>query len=187
MEVPGGEEEGEEVGDAGAFEANAGVFPMAVEFFDVDVFVGEVEAAGVADFAVDDDDFAVVAVVVETVEAGIELVARGAMDTDGFEVAIVAGGESEDTADVVIHDVDFDAFVDFSLEDGEDLVPHAAGADDEKFEEDEVFGGFEVDQKLFEVVFTDGEISGFGMFGEGDVVSFADVAGLECDGGIFLF
>ncbi len=187
MEVPGGEEEGEEVGDTGTFEANAGVFPMAVEFFDVDVFVGEVEPAGVADFAVDDDDLAVVAVVVKTVEAGIEFVARGAMDADGFEVAIVAGGESEDTADVVIHDVDFDAGLDFSLEDGENLVPHAAGADDEKFEEDEAFGGFEVNEELFEVVLADGEIGGFGVFGEGDVVGFADVAGLESDGGIFLF
>ncbi len=187
MEVPGGKEEGEEVGNAGTFEANAGVFPMTVEFFDVDVFIGEVETAGVADFAVDDDDFAVVAVVVETVEAGIELVARGAMDADSFEVAIVAGGESEDAADVVIHDVDFDAFVDFSLEDGEDLVPHTTGADDEKFEEDEALGGFEVDEELFEVVLADGEISGFGVFGEGDVVGFADVAGLEGDGGIFLF
>ena len=68
MEVPGGEEEGEEVGDAGAFEANAGVFPMAVEFFDVDIFVGEVETAGIADFAVDDDDFAVVEVIMETID-----------------------------------------------------------------------------------------------------------------------
>lgn len=187
MEVPGGEEEGEEVGDAGAFEANAGVFPMAVEFFDVDIFVGEVETAGIADFAVDDDDFAVVAVIMETIETGIELVARGTMDADGFEVAIVAGGESEDAADVVIHNVGFDAFVDFFLEDSEDLVPHTAGADDEEFEEDEAFGGLEVDEKLFEVVFADGKISGFGVFGEGDVVGFANVTGLEGDGGIFLF
>ena len=78
----------------------------------------------------------------EAVDAGIELVGRGAMDADGFEVAVVVGGESEDTADVVVHGIDFDALLDFGLEDGEDLVPDVAGADDEKLEEDETFGGF---------------------------------------------
>ena len=142
VEVPGSEEEGEEVSDGGTFDTEAGVFPMTVERFEVGVFVGEVDTAGVADLAVDDDDLAVVAVVMEAVDAGIELVRRGAMDADGLEVAVIAGGESEDTADIVVHDVDFDVLFDFCLEGGENLVPNASGADDDEFKEDEVFGGF---------------------------------------------
>lgn len=187
VEIPGGEEESEEVSDGGPFEAKPGVFPVAVEGFLIDVFVGEIDAAGVADFAVDDDDFAVVAVIMEAIDAGIELVGWGAMDAKRFEIVIVAGRESEDAADVVIHDIDFDALLDFGLEDGEDLVPHLAGADDEKLEHDETLGGFEVEEELFEISFAAGEISGLVVFREGDVVSFADVVGLEGGGGVFGF
>lgn len=187
VEIPRGEEESEEVSDGGAFEANPGVFPVAVEGFLIDVFVGEIDAAGVADFAVDDDDFAVVAIIMETVNARIEFVGWGAMDADGFEIVVVTGRESEDATNVVIHDIDLDTLLDFGLEDGEDLVPHLAGADDEKFEHDETLGGFEVEEELFEISFAAGEISGLVVFGEGNVVSGTDVIGLEGGGGVFGF
>lgn len=187
MEIPRGEEESEEVSDGGTFEANPGVFPVTVEGFLVDVFVGEIDAAGVADFAVDNDDFAMVAIIMETVNAGIEFVGWGAMDADGFEIVVVTGRESEDATNVVVHDVDLNTLLDFGLEDGEDLVPHLAGADDEKLEHDETLGGFEVEEELFEISFAAGEISGLVVFGEGNMVSFADVVGLEGGGGVFGF
>lgn len=142
MEIPGCEEKGEKVGDGGAGEADAAVFPVAVEGFEIGIFVGEVDATGVANLAVDDGDFAVVAVVVEAIDAGVELVGGDAMDAEGFELVVVTGGESKDAAEIVIHNVDFDAFLDFFLEDGEDLIPDMARADDEVFEEDVFLGGF---------------------------------------------
>lgn len=57
---------------------------MPVDGFEVGVFVGEVDAAGVADATVDDGDFAMVAVVMEAVEAGVELVGGSTMNAEGF-------------------------------------------------------------------------------------------------------
>lgn len=187
MEIPRGEEESEEVSDSGAFKAKSGVFPVTVEGFLVDVLVGEIDTAGVADFAVDNDDFAMVAVIVEAVDARIEFVGWGAVNADGFEIVVVAGGESEDAANVVVHDVDLNTLLDFGLEDGEDLVPHLAGADDEKLEHDETLGGFEVEEELFEISFAAGEISGLVVFGKGNVVSLANIVSLESGGGILGF
>ncbi len=185
MEVPGGKEEGEEVGDSGAFETEASVFPMPVESFEVGVFVGEVDAAGVANLPVDDDNFAMVAVVMKAVEAGIEFVGRSAVNADGFEITVIAGGEGENAANVVVHNVDLDALLDFGLECGKDFVPDTTGADDEEFEENEGSGGFEVGKEALEISFTIREIGGLSVFREGDVVGFADVAGLEGGDRIF--
>lgn len=185
VEIPGSEKKSEEVGGGGTFETKAGVFPMTVEGFLIDVFIGEVNAAGVADFAVDNDNLAVVTVIVEAVNAGIEFVGWGAMDAKGFEVMVVVGGESEDTADVVVHDVNFNTLLDFGLEDREDLMPHFAGADDEEFEHDELLGGFEVEEKLFEISFAAREVSGFVILGEGNVVGLANIVGLESGGRAF--
>lgn len=187
VEIPGGEKEGEEISDGGAFEANPGVFPVTVEGFLVDVFVGEINTAGVADFAVDDDDFAVVAVIVKAVDAGIELVGWGTMDAKRFEIVIVAGGESKNATDVVIHDIDFDALLYFGLENGEDLVPHLARADDEEFKHDEALGSFEVEEELLEISFAAGEISGLVVFGEGNVVGLANIVSLESGSRVLSF
>ena len=63
--------------------------------FEVGVFVGEVDAAGVANLPVDDDNFAMVAVVMKAAEAGIEFVGRSAVNADGSEITVIAGGEGE--------------------------------------------------------------------------------------------
>lgn len=179
MEVPRREEEGEEVGDGGASEANTAVLPVAMEGFEVGIFVGEVDAAGVADLAVDDGDFAVVTVVMKAIDAGVKFVRGDAMNAESFEFVVVAGGESKDAAEIVIHDVDFDAFLDFFLEDGEDLAPDMARADNEVFEENVFLGGFQVEEKLRKIGFTVGKISGLVVLGKGNVVGFANIAGLE--------
>lgn len=142
VEIPGSEEEGEEIGDGGAFEAEASVFPVTVGVFEVGVFVGKVDTAGVADPAVNDGDFAVVAIVMKTVDAGIELVGGHAMNADGFEIAVVVGGKRENATEVVVHDVDIDALLDFCLKNRKDFIPDAAGTDDKVFQENVIFGGF---------------------------------------------
>lgn len=95
--------------------------------------------------------------------------------------------EGENAADVVIHDVDGDTLLDLLLKDGEDFVPDATGADDEELKKDVMFGGVEVGDELVEIGFAVGKVGGLVVLGEGDLVGFADVAGLESGDGVFLF
>ena len=78
--VPEGEEHDGEAPDGFTLQPNASIFPMAVFFVGVDVFVSQVDAAGIGDLTVDDQDLAVVAVVEAGGEDGDEGIEGPALD-----------------------------------------------------------------------------------------------------------
>ena len=125
-------------------EHDRGVLPVAVELLDVDILVGEVDAAGKAGVAVDDADLAVVAVVHPQVDNRDEGVEDAGPDAVGLQQLVIPVRELENRTQVVIDDPDVDPFGGFAAEDREDRVPHCPLLQDEVLEEDVVLRLFQL-------------------------------------------
>ncbi len=80
VEIPGAEKEGEKIRDGRTLEAQAGIFPVSEAWLEIGILIGEIDAAGVADTSVNDNDFTMIAIVLETVDTRVELVGRSAVD-----------------------------------------------------------------------------------------------------------
>ena len=77
-----------------------------------------------------------VAVVHPDVEERLDLAEDPGLDAEGGKLLVVADRGRPEIADVVINDPNVDAMPGLLDEDVEDLVPHLAGLDDEKLDED---------------------------------------------------
>ena len=113
---------------------------MAVLFVSVDILVGQIDAAGEADVAVDDADLAVVAGVEAAGEDRHKGVKDATLDAHLLEGLVVAGGQDHDAAHVVVDDPHVHPLRRLLAQDVQDGVPHLALLDDEIFQEDVVLG-----------------------------------------------
>lgn len=95
------------------FYFNRTIEPSAVRLGDVCVFVGDIRAAHKTDFAVDYGDFAVISVVVADRNDGYELVEFARVEPLFAKVLIKIGRNFRHTANVVVHNVNLNAFLDF--------------------------------------------------------------------------
>ena len=104
----------------------------------IDVFVGQVDAAGEGGLSVDDQDFPVVAVVHDGAEDRGDAIERNAADAfrlQGFRVGHGKGGEA---AHVVIEDAHVEPFRGLLFQHFMHPVPHLPAGDDEVLEKDEL-------------------------------------------------
>ena len=89
------------------FQSHAGVFPIPVRVFEIEIFVCQIVSARKTDLAVNHGDFAVVAVVHKQVEKGNDRVENPAGNADFFHPPDKSGVDKADTADVVIQNPHF--------------------------------------------------------------------------------
>ena len=148
---------------------------MAVLLLLVDVFVGQVDAAGEADVAVDDADFAVIAVVGGSVELRVEGVKDPYLKALLPQIVGVEGRQGGHTANVVVHDADLHAVVALLLENLENRIPHLARMHDEVFLQQPFIEGFSA-----------GEILRLGVFIQHKAGAVLDISRLPSQHGIVL-
>ena len=125
---------------SGALEPHARVLPVAEVFDRVDVLVGKIDAARVADLPVDDGDLAVIAVVVHGRDDGDEGVELDAVDAHLAHGVVIVEMDLAHAADVVVHEMDFDPLFHLAGQNVEDGIPEFPLLDDEELEEDVLFG-----------------------------------------------
>ena len=125
----------------GTREAETDVLPMVKPHFLVNVFVGEVNSAGIGDFSVDDEDFTVVAVVQSATdeEEGVKDVTFNSLFPESESVF---SREGRKRAEVVIKNPDVDAGFGFFRHDVKHGVEHGAVIENKIFDEDVAFRGF---------------------------------------------
>ena len=169
-----------------AAQQHGGVLPVAVFFLLIDVFVGQVDAAGEADVAVDDADFAVIAVVGGGVELRVEGVKDPYLKALLPQIVGVEGRQGGHTANVVVHDADLHAVVALLLENLENRIPHLARMHDEVFQQDELFGPAQLLQQPFIEGFSAGEILRLGVFIQHKAGAVLDISRLPSQHGIVL-
>ena len=104
----------------------------------IDVFVGQVDAAGEGGLSIDDQDLPVVAVVHDGTEDrgnAVEGDAADAFRLQGFRVGHGKGGEA---SHVVIEDAHVEPFRGLLFQDFMHPIPHLSAGDDEVLEKDEL-------------------------------------------------
>ena len=89
--IPVGEKHDGVGPDRFAFDADDVVLPLAVFFYDVDVFIGQVDAPGKGNLAVDHHDLAVVTVIDDDVEDDVDAVEGNTLDAFFFQCAVIGG------------------------------------------------------------------------------------------------
>ena len=70
--VPVGQKQNGIAPDCLARDADHIILPVAMDCFDVDIFIGQIDAAGIGGFTIDDHDLPVIAMVHDSVNDGMD-------------------------------------------------------------------------------------------------------------------
>lgn len=166
------------------------VFPVAKALFAVDVLIRKVEPAGKADLAVDDANFAVVAMVEKNVLADVcrhpDGVENARLNAIGAQSLLVPFGQGEQAAKAVPHNTDIDPFGCLAPQHGKGAVPHDAGLDDKILHKNAVLRLLELGQKSFKKIFAAFEITALGVTVQRCRRAGIEVFGLTRKGRIYL-
>ena len=177
------EEHDREAPDRRTLEHQGGVLPVAVFFPAADVLVGQVDAAGEAHPAVDDQDLAVVPVVIVGGDEGFQGGEDLAPDAQQLHLLGVIPGQQGEFAGPVVHQPHIHSGGSLALEDLQDVVPHVALIQDEIFQENEFFCLFQLCQHLPEEGVAGGEIGAVGAVEDREAAAAADIPGHACGAG----
>jgi len=174
--VPHGQEHDRHRPRGLAAHENAAVLPVAVGRGDVDVFVGQGDAAREGGSAVDDHELAVIPVVEprgQDRNIGIE---NMGLDADGAELFAVVARQARDAAEVVVQNAHVEAGRRLAPQHVEDGRPHLALVDDEKLEEDVVLGLLQLLEHALEARLSAGIVGGFGVVVNGEAGALQKIA-----------
>ena len=163
-EIPQLQKHGGQIGDAAAGQLDAGVLPVSKPVHLVDVFVSEVDAAGIADVSVNDADFSVVTIVQVRGDERKQAVKTNDLHAHRPKFFVVVMRERGNTSHIVIHQTDFDALRGLLPQNFQDGIPHDAALDDEKLDENKALSFFQIHQHRIVQVVAEREIFRGGVF-----------------------
>ena len=130
--------------DGVALKPYARVLPFAVRLFQVEISVGYVVTAGITDFAVNDGDFTVVAVVQKEIQARHKRVKYSALYTDRFQPVDKFHIDKAYRAHIVVENSDLDALFNFSFQNILYFFPIDFVLYGVIFHKDKLFGFFQI-------------------------------------------
>ena len=128
--------------DGFTLQAQAHILPMAVYHLLVDVFVGNIHTAGIADAAVNDCDFSVAAVIEFRIGVTLQLGKRHGIDTKAPQDFIVISRKGHHTADVIVDHPDFHTGSNLFLQNLQNGIPENSLFDDEIIYKNKLLSGF---------------------------------------------
>ena len=168
-----------------AAQQDSGILPMAEALHFIDVFIGQIDAAGKSNFAVNHADLAVIAVI----EAGIHAGAHGIIE-NGFDIIAgqfpgIAGRKPLDTAKIIINQADFHTGGGAFFQDFQYGIPHQAFFNDKIFEENELLRLRQFLLQPGKEVFSQGRVFHLGAAVGGKAADTANIIGLYAITGKF--
>ena len=146
--LPEGQENVGQRPRARPLQPDAAVLPIAEPHQPVDVFIGQIHAAGKADLSVNDHDLAVVAVVHDKVQhrhAAVEAERPDALRPQQFGIVV---GQQAQAARIIVDDPHVQPRGSLAAQDLMDLAPHLAHADDKALDKDAVLGALQGGQHV---------------------------------------
>ena len=144
-------------------ETHTGIFPVAMLCIGIDIFICQVDAACEPGLAVDDADLTVIPIIEPRGENGVEGIENADLQSLFPQLAVVVAGQSEQAAQVVIHQPDFHALLDLPLQNLEDGVPHGAFLNDKILQKDKGLRFFQLPQECSKECLTNRKIFCLGM------------------------
>ena len=136
------------------------VLPAAILFYVVDVLICQIHAAGKAHPAINDQNFAVVAVVVVGGDEGRDRREHLALDAQRFQPAGVIPRQGGELAGAVIHHPHIHPLRRLAGQHFQNAAPHQAFIHDEIFQKDVLFCRFQLAQHFIEHSFAAVEVGG---------------------------
>ena len=143
-----------------AFQHQGRVLPAAILFYVVDVLICQIHAAGKAHLAINDQNFAVVAVVVVRGNKGRDRREHLALDAQRFQPAGVIPRQGGELAGAVIHHPHIHPLRCLAGQHFQNAAPHQAFVHDEIFQKDVLFCRFQLAQHFIEHGFAAVEVGG---------------------------
>ena len=126
------------------FYHNGRIFPMAMLFICVDIFVSQVYSSREYGFSVYGGNFSVVTVVLNSREHRTKRVENNTFYTVLFKLSGVIARQKEKTAEIVIHDADGNAICRLALKNIQNRVPHIAFLNNKIFKKNIFFRFFKL-------------------------------------------
>ena len=160
-----------------AAQADRAVLPVAEALALVDVFVGQIHAAGEGDLPVDDQDLAVVAIVVMGGDEGVDRREGAAFDAEHAQPLGIVPRQREEFAAAIVHHAHGHTLRGLAGEDLQHAAPHETLVDDEILQKDEFFGLLELLQQHGEHVVAQREVTRVGPVIHREAARAVDVVG----------
>ena len=161
----------------GATQQHGGILPVAETLHLIDVFIGQIDAAGEAYLAIDDTDLAVVAVIKAGIHAGAHGVIRNSLDIEAGQFLGIAGGKPLNAAEVIVDDADLHPGGGPLPQNFQDGIPHQAFFEDEILEEDEFLGLGQLPHQLAEEILAQRGVFHLGAAIDREAGDIADIIG----------
>ena len=181
--IPHGKEDHRQVPGPGALDQNGVVFPVAVFFPGVDVFVRQVDAAGEGGVAVHHQNLPVIPVVEVGIEHRQEGIEHTAADAHLLQSEIIPVRQGHHTAQIVIDQAHIHPLSRLLPQNLQNLAPHFSVFHNEILQEDIVLGFSQLGLHVFKGQLTQSEIFGVSVFTRGTVGVFLHIAHQSGGGG----
>ena len=131
-----------------SLKADAGILPMAVYDFFIDVFIGQIDTARECGVSVNDRDFPVISVILFGGKGGADLGKGFAFDPHFLKFFCIIVGKKDQGTHAVIHEANLYPFLCLLHEDIQNRIPYFPICHNEIFHENKCFCLFQRFQKI---------------------------------------
>ena len=137
VDVPVHEKEPRQSLDCPTFQADSTIFPVSKTNNMIDILVCQIDAASIANLTVNDQNLAVVTVVVGYRHSRNHLVKLISLDAHLAQFTRIIARQSCHATNIIIEQLDFNALGGFFDQDIQNTVPHQSFIDDIKLQKNE--------------------------------------------------
>ena len=159
VDVPVHEKDPRQSLDCPTFQAHTAIFPVAKTDDMIDILVSQIDAASVADLTVNDQNLAVVTVVIGYRHTRNHLVKLISLNAHLAQLTRIITRQSGHAANIIIEQLDFNSLRSFFDQDFQNTVPHQPFIDDIKFQKNEFLSSPQISQHGLKHLLTDGKIA----------------------------
>ena len=157
-DIPHLQKDGRQRADRLALQHDSGIFPAAKLLHMVDVLVGQIHAARKAHFAVNDQHFSVVSVIIMGRDKGHQRRENFAGDAQPLQPLGVVPGQGGELTGAVVHHPHMDTLSGLTGQHFQHPAPHEPLVNDEILQENILFRFFQLAQQLRELGLAAGKI-----------------------------
>ena len=159
VDVPVHEKEPRQSLDCPTFQAHTAIFPVTKTNDMIDILVSQIDAASIANLTVNDQNLAVVTIVIGYRHPRNHLVKLISLDAHLAQLTRIIAWQSGHAANIIIEQFDFNALRSFFDQDFQNTVPHQPFIDDIKFQKNEFLSSPQISQHGLKHLLTDGKIA----------------------------
>ena len=135
------------VPDCFPFQTNARILPVTMQCLIVNIFIGQIYTARIADFPINYHNFTMVSVVQDNRHERNQLVKSNALNAFLLDKLLIVLWQLQNASEIIINHPDFNALLRFFFQNFQDFSPHRSFAQNKIFQKNEMLRPFQVFQQ----------------------------------------